>query len=139
MKEFMRYIAASCVSFTFSTIFYLFFSFWSIFPPLTEQMVVNMLLLSMAIIFLIYLVHLLPIENSFLLRLLELSSVLFVLVLAGGVLTMYPFIPLNTFFVLVIGILTYIVVIIVIFIGEQTSARQINKVIKKRKLEGFNE
>ena len=64
MKEFMRYIAASCVSFTFSTIFYLSFSFWSIFPPLTEEVVVNMLLLSMAIIFLIYLVHLLPIENS---------------------------------------------------------------------------
>ena len=84
MKEFMRYIAASCVSFTFSTIFYLLFSFWSIFPPLTEQLVVNMLLLSMAIIFLIYLVHLSPFENPVFLRLLELSSVLFVLVLAGG-------------------------------------------------------
>ena len=139
MKEIMRYIAASCVSFTFSTIFYLFFSFRSIFPPLTEQLVVNMLLLSMAIIFLIYLVHLLPFENPVFLRLLELSSVLFVLVSAGGFFTMYPFTPNNTFFVVVIGILTYIVVIIVIFIGEQTSARKINKVIKKRKLEGFNE
>ena len=52
---------------------------------------------------------------------------------------MYPFTPYNTFFVVVIGILTYIVVIIVIFIGEQASATKINKVIKKRKLEGFNE
>ena len=139
MKEFMRYIAASCVSFTFSIIFYLFFSFWSIFPPLTEQMVINMLIISLAIIFLIYLVHLLPIENSIFVRLLELSSVLFVLVFAGGIFTMYPFTPYDTFFVVVLGILTYIVVIIVIFIGEQTSARKINQVIKKRKLEGFNE
>ncbi len=91
MKNFMRYIAASCVSFTFSTIFYLSFSFWSIFPPLTEELVVKMLLISMAIIFLIYLVHLSPFENSFFLRLLELSSVLFVLLLAGGLFTVYPF------------------------------------------------
>ena len=139
MKEFMRYIAASCVSFTFSTIFYLSFSFWSIFPPFTEQMVVNMLVLSMAIIFLIYLVHLLPIESSILLRLVELFSVLFVLVSAGGFFSLYPFTPSNTFFVVIIGILTYSVVIIVIFIVEQTSARQINKVLKKRKVEGFNE
>ena len=135
----MRYIAASCVSFTFSTIFYLFFSFRSIFPPLTEQMVINMLIVSLAIIFLIYLVHLLPFDNSIFIRLLELSSVLFVLVCAGGIFTIYPFTPYDTFFVVVLGILTYIVVIIVIFIGEQTSARKINKVIRKRKLEGFNE
>lgn len=139
MKEFMRYIATGCVSFTFSTIFYLFFSFWSIFPPFTEQMVVNMLVLSIAIIFLIYLVHLLPIESSILLRLVELSSVLFILVIAGGYFSLYPFTPTTTFFVVVISILTYSVVISVIFIGEQTSAREINKVIKERKLEGFNE
>ena len=139
MKEFMRYIAASCVSFTFSIIFYLFFSFWSVFPSITEQVVVNMLILSIAIILLIYLVHLLPIENSIFLRLMELSSVVFVLIFVGGFFSMYPVTPYNTIFVVVIGILTYIVVIIVIFIGEQTSARNINKVIKKRKLEGFNE
>lgn len=139
MKSFMRYIAASCISFTFSTVFYLLFSFWSIFPPFTEQLVVNMLVLSIAIIVLIYLVHLLPFENSFFLRLLELTSVLLVLVFAGRFFTMYPFIPYNTFFVVVIGMLTYIVVISVIFIGEQASARRINTVIQKRKLEGFNE
>ena len=37
MKEFMRYIATGCVSFTFSCIFYLFFSLLTIFPPLDEQ------------------------------------------------------------------------------------------------------
>lgn len=139
MKNLMRYIAASCVSFTFSTIFYLSFSFRGIFPPLTEEVVVKMLLISMAIIFLIYLVHLLPFENSISLRLLELFSVLFVLVLAGGLFTVYPFTPYNTFFVVVIGLLTYSVVITVIFIGEQASATKINEVIKQRKLEGFNE
>jgi hypothetical protein len=137
--NFMRYIAASSISFTFSTIFYLFFSFRSVFPPLTEKMVVNMLVISVTIIVLIYMVHLLPINNPFLLRLLELSSVLLVLVFAGRFFTMYPFTPYYTFFVIVIGILTYIVVIIVIFIGEQASARRINNVIQKRKTEGFNE
>ncbi|QUW22409.1 hypothetical protein JSQ81_02135 [Sporosarcina sp. Marseille-Q4063] len=139
MKDFMRYIAASCISFTFSTIFYLFFSFRSIFPPFTEQMVAKMLVISIAIIVLIYMVHLLPIENPFFLRLLELSSVLFVLVFAGRFFTIYPFTPYYTFFVVVIGILTYAVVIIVIFLGEQVSARRINSVIQKRKMEGFNE
>jgi hypothetical protein len=139
MKDFMRYIAASCISFTFGTIFYLFFSFRSIFPPLNEKMVVDMLIISIAIIVLIYMVHLFPIDNPFILRLLELSSVLFVLVFAGSFFTIYPFNYYYTFFVVVIGILTYIVVITVIFLGEQASARQINKVIQKRKLEGFNE
>lgn len=139
MKDFMRYIAASCISFTFSTIFYLLFSFRSIFPPLNEKMVVDMLIISIAIIVLIYMVHLLPIDNPFFLRLLELSSVLFVLVFAGSFFTIYPFNYYYTFFVVVIGILTYIVVITVIFLGEQASARRINKVIQKRKLEGFNE
>jgi hypothetical protein len=139
MKDFMRYIAASCISFTFSTIFYLFFSFRNIFPPLNEKMVVDMLIISIAIIVLIYMVHLFPIDNPFILRLLELSSVLFVLVFAGSFFTIYPFNYYYTFFVVVIGILTYIVVITVIFLGEQASARQINKVIQKRKLEGFNE
>ena len=133
MINFMRYIAASCISFTFSTIFYLFFSFQSIFPPLTEKMVVNMLVISIAIIVLIYMVHLLPIDNQFLLRMFELASVIFVLIFVGGFFTMYPFTPYYIFFVVVIGILTYIVVIIVIFIGEQASARRINKVIQKRK------
>ena len=69
MKDFMRYIATGCISFTFSCIFYLLCSLSGIFPPLTEQMVIDMMFISIAIISLIYLSHLLPIETPVLARL----------------------------------------------------------------------
>ncbi len=135
----MRYISASSISFTFSTIFYLFFSYQNVFPPLTEKLIVDMLVISIAIILMMYMVHLLPFDNPLLFRLLELFSVLLVLILAGSFFSIYPFTSYYTFFVVIIGIFTYIVVITVIFLGEQASARRINKVIQKRKMEGFNE
>ena len=91
MKDFMRYIATGCISFTFSCIFYLLFSLLGIFPPINEQMVIDMLFISIAIMSLIYLSHLLPIENPFISRLLELISVLFVLFIAGSLLNIFPF------------------------------------------------
>ncbi|MBO1911639.1 hypothetical protein J4G37_43470, partial [Microvirga sp. 3-52] len=94
---------------------------------------------SIAIILMMYMVHLLPFDNPLLFRLLELFSVLLVLILAGSFFSIYPFTSYYTFFVVIIGIFTYIVVITVIFLGEQASARRINKVIQKRKMEGFNE
>ena len=139
MKVFMRYIATGSISFTFSTTFYLLFSLLGIFSPINEQMVINMLYLSIAIMSSIYLMNLLPIENPFILWLLEPFSVLLVLLLAGSIFNMFPLTLYNTFFVMAIGILTYIMVIIVIFMGEQANARRINTVIQKRKLEGLNE
>ena len=139
MKDFMRYIATGCISFTFSCIFYLLCSLFSIFPSFTEQMVVNMLFISIAIMLLIYLTHLLPIENSFIARLLELFSVLLVLFFAGSIIKLFPFTPFYIFSILTVGVLTYIAVIIVIFIGDQASARRINTVIQNRKEEEFHE
>lgn len=139
MKNFMRYIATGCISFTFSCIFYLLFSFLGIFPTFTEQMVINIMAISIVIMLLIYLTHLLPINNGFIARLLELFSVLLVLILAGSVFDIFPFTPFYIFSILMIGILTNLVVITVIFIGDQASANRINTVIQKRKTEGFHE
>lgn len=136
MKEFMQSIATICISFTFSSIFYLFFSRMSIFPPFDEQMVFNMLFISVGITILITLTHLLPIYNLLILRMLEISVVIIVLLLAGKLYGMFPFNQYYTFSVLAIGLLTYVVVITVIFIGDIVSANKINAAIQKRKMEG---
>ena len=135
----MRYIATGCISFTFSCIFYLLCSFSGIFPPIIEQMVIDMMFISIAIISLIYLSHLLPIETPVLARLLELILVLLVLIFAGSLLNLFPFTLYIMLPILTIGVLTYLVVIIVIFIGDQASANRINAVIQNRKTEGFHD
>ena len=122
MKEIMRYVATGCVSFTFSCIFYLFFSLLTIFPPLDEQTVVYMLFISIGIMSLIYLTHLLPIQNPFISRLLEVFIVLIVLLVASIFFNMVPFQSTYILAVLAIGLLTYIIVIIVLFIGDQADA-----------------
>lgn len=139
MKDFMRYIATGCISFTFSCIFYLLCSFSGIFPPIIEQMVIDMMFISIAIISLIYLSHLLPIETPVLARLLELILVLLVLIFAGSLLNLFPFTLYIMLPILTIGVLTYLAVIIVIFIGDQASANRINAVIQNRKTEGFHD
>ena len=139
MKDFMRYIATGCIAFTFSCAFALFFSQWGVFPPFNGSMVVGMMLISTAIMTLIYLTHLLPIENALVARVIELFSVLFVLILAGSIFNFFPFTFYYTMITILIGVLTYIVVTIVIFVGDQTTAQRINTVIQKRKMEEFNE
>lgn len=139
MKDFMRYITAGCIAFTFSCIFYLFCSLLGLFPPFIEQMVVNMLFISIVIMLLIYLIHLLPLDNLFIVRLLELFAVLLVPALAGSTFNMFPFTFSYIFPTLSIGILTYFTVISVVFIGDQASAKRINNVIQKRKTEVFHE
>ena len=58
-----HYISASCISFTFSSLFYLLFSWLNIFPPMDEAMIVHMLFISISIICLIFITHQLPIQN----------------------------------------------------------------------------
>ena len=135
MKELMRYIATGCVSFTFSCIFYLLFSLLTIFPPLDEQTVVYMLFISIGIMSLIYLTHLLPFQNPFVLRLLEVVIVLIVLLVASVFFKMVPFQSTYILFVLAIGLLTYAIVIIVLFIGDQADAQKINSAIRTHKKE----
>ena len=81
-----------------------------------------MLFISIGIMSLIYLTHLLPIQNPFILRLLEVFVVLIVLLVASIFFNMVPFQSTYILSVLAIGLLTYIIVIIVLFIGDQADA-----------------
>lgn len=133
MDRFKHYISTGCIAFTFSCIFYLVFSFLHVFPPMDAKMVVNMLLISIGIMSLIFLTHLLPIQNSLLTRFLELLDVIIVLLMAGFIFDMFPFSWYYVTFVVATGLLTYIIVILVIFMGNQSSAVQINSVIARAK------
>jgi len=128
-----HYISASCISFTFSSLFYLLFSWLKIFPPMSETMIVHMLLISISIICLIFITHQLPIQNPLILRLIELLDVIIVLLVAGAVFKVFPFTWYDTPFIIITGILTYIVVIVVTFMGNQMSATQINASIAGKK------
>lgn len=137
MKGFMSYIATGCMAFTFSCIFYLLFSYLSIFPPFDEQMVMNMLFISIGIMSFIFLLHLIPIHNPFVLRLTELVIVIGVLLIAGAFFKMFSFDSFHIYSVLVTGILTYVIVIIVLYISERATANKINTKIRARKTEGI--
>ena len=133
MNLLKHYISTSCISFTFSSLFYLLFSLLNIFPPMNEALIVHMLFISISIICLIFITHQLPIQNSLILRFIELLDVIIVLLVAGAVFKIFPFTWDATPFVITTGVLTYIVVIVVIFMGNQKSATEINAVIARKK------
>lgn len=128
-----HYISASCISFTFSSLFYLLFSWLKIFPPMDETRIIHMLIISISIICLIFITHQLPIQNPLILRLIELLDVIIVLLVAGAVFGIFPFTWNDTPFIIMTGVLTYIVVIVVTFMGNQISATQINDAIAGQK------
>ena len=93
-----------------------------------------MLFISISIICLIFITHQLPIQNPLILRLIELLDVIIVLLVAGVVFKIFPFTWYDTLrSSSSTGVLTYIVVIIVTFMGNQMSATQINAVIARKK------
>lgn len=133
MNLLKHYISTCCISFTFSSLFYLLFSWLTIFPPMNEALIVHMLFISISIICLIFITHQLPIQSSLILRCIELLNVIIVLLFAGVVFKMFPFTWDVTLAVIATGVLTYIVVIVVIFMGNQKSASEINAVIARKK------
>lgn len=139
MKNFMQYIVVICISFTFSSVFYILFSTLSIFPSLEEQMLVNMLFISIGITILMMVTHSLPIQSLFLVRILEMSVLIIVLLAAGKFFRVFPLNLYNTSFVLVTGLLTYVVVLLVTFVGDVMSANKINTTLQMRKMEHFHE
>lgn len=129
MKIFMQYITTGCISFTCSCVLYLFASLLNIFPPIDEQLVITLLFISIGIMLLIYLTHLLPIQSPLIIRMLEVFAVLIVLLVASIFFNMVPFEYIYLISVLAIGLLTYAIVIIVLFIGDLMDAQQINATI----------
>lgn len=132
MKDFMGYIASGCIAFTFSCIFYLLFSYLTIFSPLDEKMVINLLFISISIMSFIFLLNLSPIQSPLTLRIAELIIVIAVLLFAGAFFDMFPFNSIYPYSVIGIGVLTYAFVIIVLFISEQLTAKKINSEIHTR-------
>lgn len=139
MKNLMQYIITICMSFTFSTIFYLLFSLISIFPPFDERMIISMLFISIGITVFMLVTHLLPIQSLLLIRLLEILVIVFVLLAAGKVFNIYPLNHYYISFVLATGLLTYVVVVLVNYISDLMSASKINMTIQNRRLERFND
>lgn len=132
MNKFTRYIINGCISFTFSCLFYLFFSYLNIFPPFDEEMLIHMFLISLGIISFIAVMNLFSIQSLILSRFLEVFIVLAVLFLVGAILKMFPLNWYYSSFVIITGLLTYIIVIIISFINNRMSARQINAAIRSK-------
>lgn len=130
MNKITQYIVIGCISFTFSCLFYLLFSYLKIFSPFDEKMLINMLLVSVGIISLISLINLFSIQSLMVLRFFEIIIVVSVLFLSGILLKMFPLNWYYSGFVMITGLLTYVIVIIISFIGNRASARQINASIR---------
>lgn len=135
MSGFIQYIVIGCIAFTCSSIFYLLFSVLSIFPPFNEQMTISMMIITFSIIVLMYIKNLLPIYNPTAMRIIEIVNVLLVLLVAGAVFSIFPFTPYYVLTVTLSGLLTYIVVIIVLFVGNIFNAQEINAAIANKKMD----
>lgn len=128
----MHYIKTGSVSFTFSSLFYLFFSTVGIFPPFSDQLVFNMFFISIFILLSIYLINLLPIENIFFISALELLSVIAVLAISSFFFNLFPFTVGYMITVSLIGVVTYLTVFIINFIGHRKSTIQLNEMIQQQ-------
>src|SRR5690625_4847193 len=96
------------------------------------MMVIYILLVSLGITCFIAVLNLFSIQNPALLRLLEMIIVITVLFFAGYLLKMFPLNWYYGSFVMITGLLTYIAVILITFMSNRASARQINASIRAR-------
>lgn len=135
MKEFKVYLTAFTMSFTFSCIFYLLFSYIDVFHSFDENTLITMLFVSLSITTLIFLSHRLTIRSSLMLRVSECLIIVGILLIAGRYFGMFPFTPFYITAVVSIGLLTYTVVLVVSYIGDQASAKKINSVIQSKTME----
>ncbi|MBE1554714.1 hypothetical protein [Sporosarcina limicola] len=133
MNNLFLHIVFGCISFTVSTIFYLLFSSFSTFPPLKEQMAFNILIISFSITCLMYLKNLLPFNHPVVSKLFEIFNVVIVLLVAGTVFKIFPFNWANSLAVILIGLMTYAVVMIVGYGANLFDAKKINLAIQSKK------
>src|SRR5690625_3298716 len=132
MSKCMRYIIYGCITFIFSCLFYLLFSYLIIFPTFDEEALIHMFFVSLGIISLIALINLLKIQSLILLHFLQIIIVMSVLFLAGIILNMFPLNWYYSGFVMMTGLFTYIIVILISFLNNRASARKINAVIRTK-------
>ena len=132
MRKTAEFIVIGCIAFTFSCLFYLLFSFLHVFPAFNEMMVIYILLVSLGITCFIAVLNLFNIQNPALLRFFEVVIVITALFFAGIFLKMFPLNWYYGSFVMITGLLTYAAVILITFMGNRASARQINASIRAR-------
>ncbi|MFD1928208.1 hypothetical protein ACFSFY_09070 [Sporosarcina siberiensis] len=137
MKKILVYITACSVSFTFSCLFYLMFSLLNIFPSFEEKTMISMLFISVSIMVLIFITHIVTIQSTFFSRISEIVIVIGILLIAGKYFGMYPFTALYISSVVTIGLFTYVVVIVITFIGNHASAQKINSIIQSKNKEEY--
>lgn len=133
MSTLVRIIVISCIASTSSIIFYLLFSALSIFVPLEERQVVLLIGISFTITIFVTLKRQFYHSSSIMSTLIEIVFVVFVLSSAGWIFKMFP---LNLYYFLTVGlsgVLSYALVIVIIYISGMHSASEINKIISKKK------
>ncbi|PID14517.1 hypothetical protein CSV63_12120 [Sporosarcina sp. P34] len=133
MKNLLLYISGACFAFTFSTIVYSLFRLLGIFPPLTEKMTLSILLISIVITVLIWLSHLLPLENPMWGYAVEASCVMTVMIVAGAFFNLYPFGLYNVVMAVLVGLIAYGSVISLIYLHNKADEMKINHMILQRR------
>ena len=133
MENILRYLSAACFAFTFSTIVYSLFRLFDVFPPLTENMVFSLLIISIMITFLIFLSHQLPIENPILIHTFEVGCVVVAMTGAGAFFNLYPFGLYYTGMTIMCGIIAYGFVILLVYLNNRADEQKINQAILQRR------
>ncbi|PIC82963.1 DUF3021 family protein [Sporosarcina sp. P1] len=139
MKNLLLYISGACFAFTFSTIVYSLFRLLGIFPPLTEKMTLSMLVISIVITILIWLSHLLPLENPIWVYAVEASCVMTVMIVAGAFFDLYPFGLYNLVMAVLVGLIAYGSVIVLIYLNNKADELKINHTILQRRNRDAND
>lgn len=133
LENLLRYLSAACFAFTFSTIVYSLFRWFEVFPPLSENMVFSLLLISITITFLIFLTHRLPIENPILIHLFEIGCVVVAMTGAGAFFNVYPFGLFYTGMTVMSGVIAYSFVIVLVYLNNKADEQKINTAILQRR------
>lgn len=132
MHRSIQSVVIICIAFACSSLLYVLFGTLHVFPPITNSMVLNLFLLSTVMMGLIHCTHLLPIDNIWIVYLLELMAVYSVLLVSGYFLQLFPFSLSYIIPTFIIGFLTYILVVVITFLYETSHANEINAVIERR-------
>lgn len=132
MHRSIQSIVIICIAFTCSSLLYILFSSLKVFPEMTNGMLLSLFLLSSAMMALIHCTHLLPIDNIWIVYLLELMAVYSVLLASSYFLQLFPFSLAYILPTFIIGLLTYVLVVIITFLHETSHAKEINAVIERR-------
>lgn len=132
LQQLSRSIIVICVAFTCSTLCYLSFSSIQVFPELTNQMILTIFLLVVILMTFMHVMTFLKIDNIFIVYLSELGIMYIVILGAAYLFNLFPLTVNHIVLTFIASLLSYIAVVIIMFINETLQARYINKKIQER-------